>query len=195
MSFDAVTEDAPAAPRAGRLELTDPRAMRALAHPTRLGILEHLHADGVATATQVAEAVGESPSACSYHLRALARWGIVEPAPGGRGRERPWRLTARSISFSSTTGSPEQLAAGSLLRRTVLERDERVVREFVEREHELPEEWQDVATFGSGALNVTPDELRELEREIAALVRSYHRPGRAGGARRVDFVLRLLPKP
>ena len=43
----------------------------------------------------------ESPSALSYHLRALARWKFVEEAEGGVGRERPWRATASRIEFGS----------------------------------------------------------------------------------------------
>ncbi|HEX3492804.1 MAG TPA: winged helix-turn-helix domain-containing protein, partial [Streptosporangiaceae bacterium] len=68
--------------------------MRALAHPARLGLLEHLAETGPATATECAEVVGQSPSAVSYHLRVLARAGLVETAPGrGDGRERLWRRT------------------------------------------------------------------------------------------------------
>ena len=200
MSFDATVETgsaeaASATPSVDRLELTDPRAMRALAHPTRLAVLEHLHEEGSATATQVAEACGESPSACSYHLRARARWGLVEEAPGGRGRERPWRLAARSVTFSSTRGTQEQVAAASLLRRTVLERDDRVLGEFLEREHELAEEWQEAAGFGNGVLHLTLDELNDLQRELAGLLRAYYRPGRAEGTKRVDIIFRALPKP
>jgi DNA-binding transcriptional ArsR family regulator len=75
--------------------------MRALAHPTRLSLLDHLHDVDQATATECAAAVGDSPSSCSYHLRALARWGFVEAATGGVGRERPWRATAARIEFTS----------------------------------------------------------------------------------------------
>ena len=195
MPFEAQAADAAAPqPPADRLELTDPRAMRALAHPTRLALLERLHAEGAATATQLAELVGESPSACSYHLRALARWGLVDEAPGGRGRNRPWRLAARSISFNSTRGTAEQVSAASLLRRTVLDRDDRVLNEFFEHEHELPPEWQDAAGFGSGALSLTIDEVNEISAKFAELLRSYHRVERRPGTRRVEFIFRALPQ-
>ena len=64
--------------------------MRALAHPTRLALLDHLHAVDQATATECALVVGDSPSSCSYHLRALGKWGFVEEGEKGAGRERPW---------------------------------------------------------------------------------------------------------
>lgn len=195
MPFDSqvAADEVPQAP-ADRLELTDPRAMRALAHPTRLALLERLHVEGAATATQLAELVGESPSACSYHLRALARWGLVVEAEGGQGRNRPWRLAARAISFSSTRGTAEQVSAASLLRRTVLERDDRVLNEFFANEPELPTEWQDAAAFGSGALSLTLDELNELSARFAGLLRSYHTAERRPEARRVEFIFRGLPQ-
>ena len=72
-----------------RTSTLDAAVMRAMAHPARLALLEHLRNSGPATATECAGVVGLSPSATSYHLRALARAGLVEAAPGrGDGRER-----------------------------------------------------------------------------------------------------------
>jgi AcrR family transcriptional regulator/DNA-binding transcriptional ArsR family regulator len=74
---------------------TDPRTARALAHPARVAILNRLIAHGPATATDCAEVAGLSPSACSYHLRTLARYGFVQLAsPGHDGRERVWQVEA-----------------------------------------------------------------------------------------------------
>jgi len=71
-----------------RATIRDPQAMRAMAHPARLAIMEFLSDGAGATATECAEVCGLSPSATSYHLRALARAGLVEEAPSrGDGRE------------------------------------------------------------------------------------------------------------
>jgi len=84
--------------------------MRALAHPTRLALLDHLHTVDQATATECGAAVGDSPSSCSYHLRALARWKFVEEGEGGVGRERPWRATqTSSASLELTPSELEEL--------------------------------------------------------------------------------------
>src|SRR3954469_5478808 len=72
--------------------LRDPRALRALAHPARLAILERLSTEGPATATECAVTTGLSPSACSYHLRALARWGLVGETSVTDRRERRWEV-------------------------------------------------------------------------------------------------------
>src|SRR5439155_2111489 len=73
------------------VELTDPKVMRALAHPARTAILVYLDDFGPATATECSEAAEESPSSCSYHLRRLAQLGFVEEVPAEDGRERRWR--------------------------------------------------------------------------------------------------------
>jgi DNA-binding transcriptional ArsR family regulator len=113
--------------------------MRALAHPTRLALLDHLHAVEQATATECAEFVDESPSSCSYHLRALAKWGFVEEGRGGAGRERPWRATAARIEF------PSDGHEATVLRDEVVARQQQRVRDSLRNEHELPSAWRRAA--------------------------------------------------
>src|SRR5437868_14876227 len=62
--------------------------LRALAHPLRLQLLQVLHAEGPATASQLARRLGESSGAASYHLRALHRARVVDEAELRKGRER-----------------------------------------------------------------------------------------------------------
>lgn len=83
------------------LTLTDPRAMRVLAHEVRQQLLEELGGGEVLTATEAAQRCGITPSAMSYHLRAMERWGIVERVDSEDGRERPWRLAADSIRIDA----------------------------------------------------------------------------------------------
>src|SRR3954447_3264090 len=127
--------------------------MRALAHPTRLAPLDHLHPVEQATATECSEFVSDSPSSCSYHLRALAKWGFVEEGSGGAGRERPWRATATRIEFPSdgleATGLRDELAA----------RQQQRVRDSLRREHELPAAWRRAAQTSSATLELTTKEL------------------------------------
>src|SRR5919197_817830 len=72
------------------LELRDPRALRAVAHPLRLQLIGLLRTEGPLTASQAGKLLGESAQSCWFHLRQLEKYGIVEEAGGGRGRERPW---------------------------------------------------------------------------------------------------------
>src|ERR1700683_2068981 len=71
--------------------LTDPRALRAYAHPVRLKLVALLRTEGPLTATRAGELLGESSGTCSFHLRQLAKYGLVEEAGGGTGREKPGR--------------------------------------------------------------------------------------------------------
>src|SRR6187551_1519516 len=84
--------------KGGEVRLTDPGALRALAHPARLTVVDELYQGGERTASELAALTGLTPSAMSYHLRALERWGVVERAPArGDKRERPWRAPARAL--------------------------------------------------------------------------------------------------
>lgn len=172
--------------------------MRALAHPVRLSILEVLHVHGNANATECSREVGESPQACSYHLRALAKWGLVRKVESNDGRETRWELAARGIKFSSgVERSPEFEAASALLKTSVLERDDRIVAEFLEREHELADEWREAASFSSGIVYCTPEELQELVGRSHGLAKEFERRSKSDrpeGARRVDIVFRAIPK-
>src|SRR3954451_17616044 len=84
------------------VKISDPKRIRALAHPARLAVIEELYSGRELTATECADIAGLSPSAMSYHLRSLAKAGIVEPADGGTdGRERPWRAAGAYLQVES----------------------------------------------------------------------------------------------
>jgi len=190
MSFDTSTEQPE--------EIQDPRAMRALAHPVRVALLDHLLHTGPATATQCAAVVGESPSACSYHLRTLAKYGFVEEAPDGHGRERPWRARHRRLRFSSSPEQPlEQQAAASLLRERYLERDEQIFRQYLANEHAEPPEWQAQAVLSRSTMYLTAEEAQAFTDQALALIQSYERADpaeRPPGTRPVHVILRTIPR-
>jgi DNA-binding transcriptional ArsR family regulator len=96
------------------LTISDPRTLRALAHPARQRVLVELYSGEVLTASEAARLCGLSPSAMSYHLRALERFGIVERDESSDGRERPWRAVAGSLAVDreAFAGAPPQ--AGQL---------------------------------------------------------------------------------
>jgi DNA-binding transcriptional ArsR family regulator len=175
--------------------------MRALAHPARLTLLEHLEhlgQSGAATATECAGVVGLSPSAVSYHLRALARAGLVEAAPGrGDSRERLWRRTAERYEIADVSGlGPEAREALQELLESLLAWDESRARRYLARIDDEPKEWQDAAFFASTTLLVTAEELQALGRAVQELLEPYRQGSRAGapdGARAVSVVVRALP--
>jgi len=182
------------------IELTDPRALRAVAHPVRLQLVGLLRREGPLTATQAGELIGESPASCSFHLRQLAKWGLVEEAGGGRGRERPWRATALFTAWPNVARDPEQAAASGLLSQVVAERYFEQVMQWLQRRGDDPVEWQEAATFGDRMLYLTSDELAELGREIEALLERYHErtaspDTRPEDARLVNLIRLAFPQP
>src|SRR3954447_2681174 len=153
--------------------------MRALAHPTRLALLDRLHAVPEATATECSEFVDESPSSCSYHLRALAKWGFVEEGEPRAGRERPWRATAARIEF------PSDGIEATVLRDELVARQQQRVRDALRREHELPPPWRRAAQTSSASLALTPSELEELGERFEALLDEYRGRGERRGTKTI----------
>ena len=163
--------------------------MRALAHPTRLALLDHLHSVEHATATECGDAVGDSPSSCSYHLRALAKWGFVEEAEGGRGRERPWRATAARIEF------PSDGHEAAVLRDELVARQQQRLRDALRREHELPAAWRRAAETSAATLELTPKELQELGERFEVLLDEFRGRGTRRGTRRVVVSFGAVAEP
>ena len=155
------------------VELQDARALRALAHPTRLKLVGLLRLQGPLTATQAARELGETPQRCTFHLGQLAKYGLVEEAGGGRGRERPWRATASFTSWPNVMTEQEAAAAGQLLEAVVAEQHFEAVMGWIERKDAEPREWQEAAQLDDAALYLTAAELERLGRDIWSLFERY----------------------
>ena len=153
--------------------LTDPRALRAYAHPLRLSLVGLLRQEGPLTATQAAAHLGESVPSCSFHLRQLARYGLAERVPGADARERPWRATALVTSWDDASDDPAMRAATDHLNAVVLDRYVQRAREYLARRDEEPTAWRTVAGFGDALVYVTADELAELLRRVEAVLAEY----------------------
>ena len=158
-----------------REPLTDPVAMRALAHPARLAILNRLQSEGPATATEVAEVVGVTPSAASYHLRMLAKYGFAEDAPArGDGRERLWRFVPRRMTISPDPDDrPEVRAAKDLLSRAMRGQAADEAARALENFDREPRQWREASVFTRTVLLVDAAELGELNRRIDELLAPY----------------------
>jgi DNA-binding transcriptional ArsR family regulator len=179
--------------------ISDPSVMRALAHPVRLSLLEHLSrsADG-ATATECAAVVGLSPSATSYHLRALAKVGMIREAPSrGDARERVWQSTHRTFAVEAAPGaSASDLAAEAALTEMLLARQNDKVRRFLAAPRSEQRDWWDASLIAEQGLTMTSKELRTLTRQIQELVEPFLTRNRLTpprGARPVSFQLRVVP--
>ncbi|MFI6417988.1 winged helix-turn-helix domain-containing protein [Streptomyces sp. NPDC050842] len=168
-----ISEPRPEGEQPRSIRLTDPRALRAYAHPLRMSLVGLLRSSGPFTATKAAELTGESVASCSYHLRILAKYGLVEEAPGGRGREKPWRTTARYTEWPEYSEDDTVAEAAGALTAAVTERYFERVTRAIERRHTLPREWREAEQFSDYLLYLTPEELTGLGERIEELLRAF----------------------
>jgi DNA-binding transcriptional ArsR family regulator len=180
----------------GDVELT-PRGMRAVAHPTRLAILGRLQAHGPATATSLAPLVGATPSVTSWHLRHLAEHGLVRDADvGSDGRQRWWEAVGSGFRF--TAADTTSLDAAALLGRVMMEQAADLPGQWAREVEPLLEvEWRRSSGLSNTTVEVTADELAEVEGAIEELLAPYvRRKGRPGtpGTRRVRMLRYVLPE-
>src|SRR4051794_34315973 len=175
-------------------------ALAALAVPARLALLNHLLSAGPCTASECAPVVGESPSNCSWHLRALEKVGLVERAPVAAGRDartRPWQATAVGYRPGAEEG-PADRVVRTALSGLVAEHADDLYRRYLARHDALPAEWTEAAGDYEYGLQLTPDELTALLEKLDALIRPYTRPIRADapeGSEVVQVSLRAFLNP
>jgi DNA-binding transcriptional ArsR family regulator len=163
----------PPRPARSLTRLTDPRALRALAHPTRLALVGLLRSEGQLTATRAAELLGQSSASTSFHLRQLAKYGLVEEAGGGQGRERPWQATAMFTTWDSTDAEPDSAAAAQFLERVVTDMYFSDLAHWQEAKASEAPEWQRASEFGDTFVYMTPDELTGVSDQIRRLLDPY----------------------
>ena len=152
--------------------LRDPRALTAVAHPVRMGIIELLSVEGAMTATQLAERLDESPANCSWHLRKLAEHDFIEEAAGGTGRQRPWQMRHIGMSWAEDDdATDDELRAGHALSRMLLERW--VDRFLAANEREESSVWRDSSTLTQHVAWLTPEELAEVTGRLQEVAAAY----------------------
>lgn len=182
----------------GELSLADPKAMRAMAHPVRMALLELLSVTPTLTATQASEVLGESPANCAFHLRTLAKYGFVREAGGGKGRERPWARAHRTISVTTAGQADEQAehaahALSQVWGDRMLDRIRRAYATTV-----WPKGWEQAVRASDSVRFLTAEEAIAISEEIRAVIDRYESrrddPGsRPAGALPVQIAHYIFP--
>lgn len=148
-------------------------ALRALAHPLRVELMNELSDFGPATASMLAERLGESSGATSYHLRQLAKHDIiVEDTERGSGRERWWRMAPGGVTIGSaeTLATPAGREASELISLGWQQNNERRLASFLRRGLDtFGFEWMESSTLSTSHQEVTREQLAEFGREYYAL--------------------------
>jgi DNA-binding transcriptional ArsR family regulator len=163
----------PAAPVARSIDVQDPRALRALAHPLRGRLLGVLRLDGPATATQLGYRLGESSGSTSYHLRQLASYGFVEDMPGeGSGRERWWRALHRSTHWEAADFLADPAAREVVDELLLLSVDQRrrTLAAYIDQRRELGDDWEPAGSLNDYAMRMQPEDAVAMADELNAVL-------------------------
>jgi len=179
--------------------LTDAKAMRAVAHPVRMALIELFGYHETLTATQASDLLGESPANCAFHLRTLAKYGFVREAGGGKGRERPWALVNRSVRITADQPDPQAALAADELSRLFLERWIDRARRAYGSSNEIPG-WERASGWTNVHIFLTPDETARLRDEMREILDRYEGrladPAlRPDGASPVEWTIFATPVP
>lgn len=146
---------------------SDPKVLRAVAHPVRLDLLDLLFREGPLTASRCAELLGLTAKVCSYHLNVLGLHGLIEETGTGKGRARPWRLSRRNLTYERTEGEDESTRQiADQFAHTMLARDVRQIENFISGRHSLPKEWRNVSALIHRPATLTPEQLQALGAEL-----------------------------
>ncbi|MFC3493153.1 ArsR/SmtB family transcription factor [Glycomyces rhizosphaerae] len=160
--------------------ISDPERMKALAHPARMAVFDFLAGQRVAglegaTATEIAEVAGMTPSAMSYHLRTLAKAGFIEEAPSrGDARERLWRMKIHSFSIRAEPDAPE---SDKIIERTMgeafIEQHDRNYMRWLDQRFEVDPALRDASLTQQAHLRLTIEEAAEFSRRFQELEQEY----------------------
>ena len=191
-------EDRPPAspPLANSIDVRDPRALRALAHPLRGLLLGLLRLEGPSTATRLAHRVDESSGATSYHLRQLEAFGFVEEVRGeGTARERWWRALHRSTSwatenFLAEPGGREIVEEISFRQ---LGHQSRMLAAHAEQRESLDDEWRTAVSLNEWDIRLSPANARKLADELNAVLGRWRQEKEEPEEPRLHILLDLFP--
>lgn len=177
-------------------KVLDARSLRGLAHPLRVRLLGLLRTDGPATATRLAEQVGERSGTTSWHLRQLAEHGFIEQdTERGNRRERWWRAAQDSTALRTEefTDDPELLGPVETLLQEFAAQHYRQSVEFVTSVGQWSTAWVRASDLSDWQLSLSAVELERLSVEVAELVKRYRRDP-ADGDEQVAVQFQAFPR-
>ncbi|GAA4969063.1 DNA-binding transcriptional ArsR family regulator [Nonomuraea thailandensis] len=151
--------------------------LKALGHPLRIKLYRALYVAGTATASQLADQVDEAVSLVSYHLRKLAKHGIIEEVEGGSGdaRQRWWRPVMTSISTTDEDfrDAPERNAVHTAVSRVYARQRGELYEGYLDMKAAWSDDWRNSAFSSESLMPLKAEELRSLRDEIIELVQGY----------------------
>lgn len=206
---DAATADAttagsgdPLGPDPDRDVTLDAAALRVLAHPVRLVMLNTLREHGPATARKLAKELELDSGAASYHLRRLAAGGLIEEdETRGTRRDRWWRARHQRSYHDPATVAPEERQGSRAYANAVVLAYGDQLRRLASAVPLFPDDWFEASMFSDYSLSLTPGELDEMKRELVGVIAKYRTRGASSentepveGAAPVSVQLQIFPR-
>lgn len=165
-------------------EITSSRVLRALSHPTRRRLLDALSVDGPSTVSGLAERLQQAVGSVSHHLKVMHEAGLVVEAPehARDQRERWWQRAATGFRWSHTAFANSETSAAIADAAALLNLEHQLdkVRAWMSSSETAELAWRDAAFATDFWLQLTPDELSELSRELLELLERWSAHTRDG---------------
>lgn len=201
MMDDVKAERAPTV--AVRAPEVDSATLKAFSHPLRMRMYDWLKNHGAGTASMLAVAMGESTGQTSYHLRQLAKHGLVaEDLSRGTARERWWEAQGFSYGLDTIDTDPSAVTTLELVMRTQVEERRTRQLEWIERQVQEERAWQEAVSFNEVTTRLTPQELHEIRDALFAVLDEHIDAAKARrvsdggeGTRMVKLYSQFFPLP
>ncbi len=180
------------------LLISDPRAVRAMANPLRQVAVDELYRrQGPATATELAELVGLTPSAMSYHLRAVEATGLIRRGESGDGRERPWLPAAPSYSLVASADA-DAVHRTILIDSRLAPMRQRMEEVLAARTVRAPDADIAYMVLATGQMLLGPSEVARLQERVQEIFDEYEALSadrtEDGELRRSRYMWSVLPE-
>jgi DNA-binding transcriptional ArsR family regulator len=156
--------------------VTDIDRLRAVHHPVRRRILDHLHLHGPAQVGTLAHALDQQVGSISHHLRMLQRAGVVEPAPelATDGRASWWRPLDSAMTWSvDDFDTPGERAVARAAERANIDYELNRLSAWKRVDGAAPVEWRRAAFATQHSATATAAELADLMARLNATLQEW----------------------
>nr|WP_202387964.1 helix-turn-helix domain-containing protein [Nocardioides flavescens] len=174
----------------------DPTVLRAIAHPVRTRILGELAAQGSLRAADIARELDIPANQASFHLRQLAKYGLVEEdaAAARDKRDRVWRATSPD-GLTVDLGSIERAPGGAAASRVFRGQAAAHAHELVDAAYSDDREPGTHRTVAEHTLRLDEDEARDLAAELTGVLDAWTERTRGRDPRRRTYTVLQLLQP
>jgi len=180
--------------------VTDPEALKSLAIPERVKILELFEDLEPRTAKQIATELGENAARLHYHVKELVRVGLLEQVDTrvkGSIVEKYYQPIAKVIQVKLRVMIEENAQQISDILFTPLRTTEqdlvRTLNRFVSSDIDVRKEYHDTFAYNVSEMYLTTDERNEMVEEVNAIIRKYKENKNTEGRRKFKHFNILFP--